>query len=240
MDGLFGRLADIAFALITPPRCRACGEALFDHANPYLCAKCLEPLLWIGDGACRGCGYPAGKFAKHREHCRRCRDGKLRLTGAAGVVRYRSGAKNLVKAMKFRGETRLVNPMADLMAERCRQADFHRKADCIMPVALHDSRRRERGFDQARLLAAGVGKRTGLPVRHGVLKRVRPTPPQALLRRAERLRNLEGAFHCADDLRNAKILLVDDVMTTGATMAECARACREAGASRVYALTFAR
>lgn len=240
MDRWFGRLVDMAFALLAPHRCRACGEALLDHANPYLCAKCLKSLLWIGDGACQGCGYPAGEYAKHREHCHRCRDGKLRLTGAASVVRYRFGAKDLVKTMKFRGETRLVKPMADLMTARYRQANFHHKVDCVIPVSLHAQRRRERGFDQAGLLALAIGARTGLPVRPGMLKRVRPTPPQALLHRAERLRNLEGAFHCSDDLSGVKVLLVDDVMTTGATMAECARACREAGSPRVYALTFAR
>lgn len=240
MSAVFRRVFDSARAFLTPHRCRLCGRALFDHANPYLCRECLAGMEWIGEGACRGCGYPAGPSAVHREDCFRCRGGKLGLTGAAMVARYRGGTKEVIKSLKFRGETTLAGMIAELMTARWRESEFYGKADFILPVALHKKRKRWRGFDQALLLSKAISERSGLPVREGILLRIKETPPQAMLRRAERLKNLEGAFQAKGDLKGAKIVLVDDVMTTGATMAECARVCRAAGAARIYALTFAR
>lgn len=235
-----GSIRGAVFAFLAPHRCRACGSALFGHGNPFLCPACLAEMLWIGGGACRGCGYPAGPGARHRRRCFRCRDGNLRLTAAASVARYRGGARGLVKSLKFRGETGIVDLLSTLMARRLSETDFARSIDFIVPVRLHESRRRERGFDQALFLARGVGRIARIEVRPDVLRRVRATPPQAALRRRERLTNLENAFAVQEDISGAGVLLIDDVMTTGATLAECARVCREAGASRIYGLTFAR
>lgn len=234
------RVLGIAFDLVTPDRCRLCGGPLFDHANPYLCPECLAGVPWIGPGACRGCGFPAGPGASLGGNCRRCAHGRLRLDGAAAVARYRGGAKRLVKALKFRGETRLAAPMAGLMAERYRNSHFFGAVDVLLPVSLHGERLLRRGFDQSVLLARTLSGLTALPVREGTLRRTRTTSPQANLRRAERLINLDGVFEAAEKLDGERVLLIDDVLTTGATVADCARACRQAGAARVYALTFAR
>lgn len=235
-----GRLFNAVLSHFAPPRCRCCHAPLFSHRNPYLCSDCVGALPWIGPGACPGCGYPAGPHAIHADGCFRCRGGRLNLTGAASVARYRAGARSLVLAFKFGGETELAAPIAALMGERLRGADFAGKLDLVLPVALHPAKRRQRGFDQAGLLADRVARHVGLPCRSDLMRRAIHTKPQATLQREARLENMTGAFTASGEVEGKRLLLVDDVMTTGATMAECARACRDAGARRVYALTFAR
>lgn len=234
------RLFSTALSFFAPPRCRNCRAPLFGRQNPYLCPSCAAGMHWIGDGACRGCGFPAGPHARHGANCHRCRGNRLALTGATSVVRYRAAARSLVLALKFAGETEIARVMAALMAKRLAEADFFAAVDFIVPVTLHPSRRRQRGFDQAVLLAVLVGKAAEIPVQPDALKRSRRTRPQSSLRREARLNNMIGAFTASSTIEGKRILLVDDVMTTGATMAECARTCRAAGAARVYALTFAR
>ena len=240
LGDILSHLAEAAFACLTPPRCRACHAALFGRKNPFLCRSCAESVFWIGPGACRGCGFPSGPHAIHGRDCFRCGGNRLNLTGAISVARYRGGARGLVLSFKFGGETELAAPLAGLMAERLRHAEFAGSFDLILPVALHPARRRLRGFDQAQLLAENIARSCGVPTADGVLRRTQHTRPQATLRREARLENMAGAFAVDGGLEGKRVLLVDDVMTTGATMAECARACREAGARRVYALTFAR
>lgn len=239
---LFRRLGKGAIEMLAPPRCRVCGAALWGCENPFLCAACLEKMAWIGDGACRKCGFPAGMHAAWSgDGCARCAGRDFGLREAAAVARYGGGAKNLVKSLKFRGERTLAPAMGALMAERVRAAGFAARIDCAAPVALHANRARFRGFDQAGLLAEALAARLGVPCAAGALKRVRETGPQALLRRAERLRTMEGVFEAAPSLvRGRRILLVDDVFTTGATMAAAAAACRKGGAGEVYGIAFAR
>ncbi|MDR1745642.1 MAG: ComF family protein, partial [Planctomycetota bacterium] len=228
-------LFEAAFSCFAPPRCRSCRAPLFAYDNPYLCSSCAGKVRWIGGGACGKCGFPAGQphedGAFLRDGCARCRGKTLHLDAAIAVARYQDGAGNLIRSFKYGGETELGRPLAGMMAERLRGADFFEKIDLIAPVALHPERKRERGFDQAKILADRVAKATGLASRDDVLERRTRTMPQASLHRKERLRNMEGVFAAnGDRVCGRRILLVADVLTTGATMADCARACREAGA----------
>lgn len=230
---------DQLLSCLTPPRCRVCRAALFNHANPYLCADCVGKIKWLGEGACRRCGFPAGPYASAANSCGHCRGKRLRLTGAAAVARYANGARNMVVSLKFRKEIQLAEPMAALMAERLRLAAFA-KPDALVPVRLHKNRLRERGFDQADLLCRHIAAMTGMRRESGMVEKVRHTPPQSSLDRRGRFDNIAGAFRASAALAGKTVVLVDDVMTTGATMRECAGACRQAGAKRVYALVFAR
>ncbi|MDR2390119.1 MAG: ComF family protein [Planctomycetota bacterium] len=224
---------------LSPPRCRLCQAPLFDHASPYLCQACAAGVEWIGEGACRKCGFPAGPGARLGQGCSRCRRLDLGLTAVAATTRYRHGARSLVLALKFRGETSIARPMASLMAERFRNFGFG-AIDWIVPASLHPERRRARGFDQSSLLGRHLAGEIDILLREDLLRRVRHTRPQSSLTRFGRLENARGAFTASPGIAGGRILLVDDVMTTGATLRDCARACREAGATRVYALVFAR
>lgn len=172
-------------------------------------------------------------------NCWRCRGRDLPFTRVAGAVRYLGPARALVKALKFGGETKLAVPIAEAMARRCRLAGIP-ACHLIMPVPIHDVRRRERGFNQAELLGRELSTPLGVPMVVGALRRIRPTAPQSGLRMRERWDNPKGAFAVTNAVAGKWVLLVDDVMTTGATLGECARVCRESGAERVYALVFAR
>ena len=233
------RMARLALALLAPPRCRVCGAPLLDYNQPCLCPDCVGKIAWIGDGACTGCGFPAGPHAVHGDSCGHCRGRRLSLARTAAVARYSGGARSLALSLKFRHETELAKTMALLMAERFHTAGFD-EIDMLIPVPLHPIRMRERGFDQAKLLCAHIGKATGIPMDSSSLTRVRHTEPQALRSRKQRLHNMDNAFAAGVSLSGKKILLVDDVLTTGSTMAACAKACRTAGATRVNALVFAR
>lgn len=126
------------------------------------------------------------------------------------------------------------------MARRALEVDFPRRFDAVIPVPLHPNRLRERGFNQAELLARPIASSFQAPLDAKALERIRHTEAQALLDRRLRLQNPVGAFRATDRWEGATLLLVDDVMTTGSTVSECAAVLRQAGASRVYVLVFAR
>jgi ComF family protein len=156
--------------------------------------------------------------------------------------------REAVNALKFRGRTRLAAPLGHLLstvvqrdAGDLRAISTNRLTD-IVPVPLHASRRRDRGFDQAELLAVELGRAIDLPVRTGLIARTRSTRPQVGLSPAARAENVRGAFALQHALpsRDRRLLLVDDVYTTGATLRACARALRKGNAEAVYAVTVSR
>jgi ComF family protein len=171
----------------------------------------------------------------------------LAASQPAGIVQlewcasFNGPARASVHALKYDGELRLVAPLAELMAARWRRAGVG--GDILVPVPVHAARRRQRGFDQAELLARGIGERLGLPVLYALERAARTTAQHQLGRRA-RQSNVKHAFGVApryiDDVRDRWLILVDDVVTTGATLAGCAAALYEAGAFAVSALTLAR
>lgn len=236
---LLAGLARGAASLLAPAWCRRCGSSLWGMHNPYLCPACLADIEWIAGPTCKTCGYPAGPFGEPVDACRHCRGANPPLTGTVAVARYSFGAKHLVTALKFRRETELVAPLAALMDARRRLARLP-ECDVALPVPLHSARKRQRGFNQAALLARAVAGRAGMEVGEKVLVKCRNTAPQSTLRRDERLAHGKDAYRVGADLSGKRVLLVDDVMTTGATLGECAKVCRAAGAVRVYALVFAR
>ncbi len=146
----------------------------------------------------------------------------------------------MLQRYKYNRDVTLVRPLAELLRERCPVAlsDF----DVVMPVPLHVNRLRWRGFNQAHLLVKPLAREVGVPVDPWSLERVRPTRPQVELTEAERRRNVAGAFRVTrpERVRGRKILLMDDVYTTGATVDECSRALRRAGAVGIDVLVLAR
>jgi len=147
-----------------------------------------------------------------------------------------------ISRFKFGGVARLARPLGALLADYADPEFPFSAVDLIIPVPLHPRRLRERGFNQSLLLARQVGKRRSIPLNFTALHRTRQTQPQTQLSGAERRKNVRGAFEVrqAEVVGGKRILLVDDVFTTGATVQECASVLGEAGASEVHVLTLAR
>ncbi|MFN2443030.1 MAG: ComF family protein [Thermoanaerobaculia bacterium] len=152
---------------------------------------------------------------------------------------YAGALESAIHALKYQGHHFLGGPLAELLFEAwC--LDFSSGADLVVPVPLHPSRLRRRGYNQAELLSRDFGRRAGIATDAGLLRKMRNTPPQATRNRAERLTGLTRVFLARPEVRGADVLLVDDVCTTGATLRSCAAALRKGGAASVRALVLAR
>lgn len=172
--------------------------------------------------------------------CLLCREDPPAYDGATAPYRYEGIARRAVWALKYEGVSALAGPLGELLAAHWAQVGP--AVDVVVPVPLHGRRRRQRGYNQAALLARKVANRLGLPLAQGALRRTRATPPQVgSADMAQRQRNVADAFIPGPQTVAAKrVLLIDDVMTSGATLDACARALRQAGARAVWGLTFAR
>ncbi len=219
-----------------------------------ICRACWSSFeAWSGP-LCTRCGLPfASPHALDSSvaECGACRDDAPAFDGARSFGLYTGKLRRVVLRLKFAGDERLGARLGELLAPTwvsLVQA-FELDSPLIVPVPLHASRRRERGFNQSELLAAGLVRALGRQigglspqVAKGCLRRQRATPPQTGLSVAARRENLRGAFEVVRpaQVRARAIVLVDDVMTTGATLSACARALKRAGAAQVLGLTLAR
>ncbi|HUB10139.1 MAG TPA: ComF family protein [Myxococcales bacterium] len=226
MSALLGALTD----LLSPPACAACDEPL-PHARAF-CARCEVGLSDCDPAECAACGGRAGP----RGCCRACARRLAPLAGVRCAFVHEGALAEAIHRLKYRARDDLAPGLADLLGELPLPA-----ADLLVaPVPLHPRRLRERGFDQAWLLARGLAERRGLPTLPRLLQRVRHDRPQVGLDRAGREANVRDAFVAGTQAAGRDVLLVDDVLTTGATLREAARALGRAGARQVFALTLAR
>jgi ComF family protein len=221
------------------PSCAACGELLDHPSHGPVCDACWRSILPLTPPLCDSCGDPLPswrEFSVPLGRCARCRRAPRFLDRARAVGDYDGRLRAIVHALKYEGRRSLARPLAALMRER--GAALVEAADVAVPVPLHPSRRRHRGFNQA----ADLARHVGMPVSHA-LRRVRATATQTGLPAAQRHRNVRGAFALTRRVRDVigrTVLLIDDVSTTGATLEACARVLKEAGARQVLALTAAR
>jgi len=168
-------------------------------------------------------------------------DETARVCVSASAFRYEGVARQAVQSLKFRGRKTLATTFAILLEKRLAdEPGFLEGVDLIVPVPLHPSRRRERGFNQSALVARELARRWEIPASEKALVRNRKTRPQVGLSARERADNIRGAFEAGPEVRGKVILLVDDVMTTGATASACARGFRAGGAEETRVLTLAR
>jgi ComF family protein len=228
-----------------PPRCAVCGAGLPIDTDRRVCPSCRQNVEPIRAPSCDLCGIPL-ESADENDRCRHCAIAPPAFDSARAITRYRAGAdgSNAVASLLRRHKYGLDQSLSRALAEYL-DASLPLDAgsyDVVMPVPLHRTRLRWRGFNQAALLGATLARRLRCPLDVTTLARTRHTPPQTARDRAERARNVRGAFAVRRPARVAgrRILLVDDVMTTGATADECARVLRAAGAERIDVLTLAR
>ena len=214
------------------PQCAACGA----HAAP-LCPACSASLVELGP-ACPRCAEPTGE---HAVTCWRCAVDPLPLDRVVAPWRFGGQLASAIRRLKFTGRAHIARDVAPLWAPVLAAAVAERDA-IVVPVPLHWRRRWTRGYDHAWLLARHACALAGIAAPVRALRRVRHAPAQSTLSAAERTRNVQGAFAAgsAAAIAGRAVVLIDDVMTTGATLAAAARPLRRAGATSVTALVLAR
>ena len=223
-------------SLLFPLRCRLCGAA--PSTDVALCRACLDDLPWLEDSCCR-CARPLPSGVDS-PLCGACLKRAPVFDAATALLHYRAPADYLIQRLKFSGELALAPLLADLLAEKI-AARTPPLPDFLIPVPLHRVRLQERGFNQAMELARRLGRRLAVPVEHRLCHRTRHTRPQSLTPTGLRRRNLRGAFSVTGELpATAHVAIIDDVMTSGHTADELARALRRAGAVHVEVWIVAR
>ncbi len=226
---------------LAPPGCCLCGEALGPRAFPALCTGCLLDLPGAKRPRCARCAQPTDRAAPACTACATT-DPCPPVSATLAVGDYAPPLDRVVTSLKFGRQIVLARPLGELLAARWLGNPEPVRLDCLVPVPLGDSRLAQRGFNQALELARAMSRAlaTPLPVLPRRLLRVRDTPAQSGLALDERRRNLQGCFRYRGRLDGLHVGLIDDVMTSGSTLAEAARTLRGAGASRVVALVVAR
>lgn len=231
-----------------PPRCRGCAEIFYGRDSEYFCPACWKKIQLVAPPMCRLCGRPFPQASGEDHACGACLARPPHFTRAWSWALYpREEAdehplRQAVQKFKYGRKVSLGKPLGRLMARGSREFLQDCDADSIIPVPLHPKRLRWRGFNQALLLGRQLSRAYGIPADPFTLIRVKETPPQTQLNEDERRRNVRGAFAIAKErsVKEKKILLVDDVYTSGATVNECGRTLRRAGAADVYVLTLTR
>jgi competence protein ComFC len=235
LDGL-GAIA----SLLYPPVCTICGANI--RAGEYLCSQCESKTIRIVAPFCQTCSEPFDGAITNAFTCANCAQRTIHFDAAVAAYRSRGIVREIIHNFKYKRQIYLRHLVARWLCaalndERLRERRF----DIIIPVPLHPARQRERGFNQASLLAELLGAQMSIQSKPA-LERIRYTTTQTALDRAERMENLHNAFRLRKnmDVRGLRVLLIDDILTTGSTLSECARVLKRAGAISVHAATAAR
>ena len=226
--------------LLLPPLCLVCRERSTIHRQTMLCAECDEQLPRYSGARCTCCALPfAATGGSHL--CEACLRHRPAFSSIFYHGLYKEQLRDSIQRFKYHDDISLARVLGQLTVSST-AADLHSyDPELIIPVPLHRTRLRQRGYNQALLLARELGELDRYPVTSQGLRRVRPTVTQQGLDAGERRRNVRGAFEVdGEPVRGKRVLLVDDVMTTGATLHECARILRRAGATDVAAAVVAR
>ncbi len=228
--------------LLYPEVCQLCGEQRATPGEGFVCVKCWSQVRFIKPPFCERCGVPvAGEITSHFE-CANCRDMDLHFCSARSAVIARGVVLETIHRYKYSRALWFEPFLIDLLLRAALPALRDEKWDLIVPVPLHHLKEREREFNQAERLATPLARALALPLNPHLLRRVQPTRTQTLLTKTQRAENVRRAFARRQDrrLRGERVILVDDVFTTGATTSACARVLRGAGAGEVCVWTVAR
>ena len=230
LNGIKGAALDFLF----PRFCVGCGKE-----GNFICQSCQAELPLIEAPVCQKCGKPLKNSARQLI-CSNCADWESGIDGIRSPFRFEGTIRKAVHEFKYRNLRAMAGQLAVYLADCLSENNI--SYDVIVPVPLHSKRLRERGYNQSLLLAAGLSKLTGFPVNDSCLVRKIYNVPQAKTGSVEeRRQNVIGIFSCVnEDLHKKKVLLIDDVTTSGATLNACASVLKTGGAESVWGLTLAR
>ncbi|MCD7746041.1 MAG: ComF family protein [Lachnospiraceae bacterium] len=232
------KIGDTAVRLLYPPRCPLCDQIRPARSAQYnlVCESCRPSLPWISEPACMKCGKPLAR--EESEYCEDCMRTRHLFDQGRAAFAYSGALRHSVYRMKFQNRRDYLDFYAEAMVragQRCLEL-WHPQV--IVPVPMHWKKRATRGYNQSELLAVRISRLTGIPCDKKLLRCIRYTGNQKELNRRERLQNLKGSFAVRmPEPSQERVLLIDDVYTTGSTMDEAARALRDAGVRQIYFLT---
>ncbi len=229
--------------LIYPNICQFCEKEIATTKEGYVCKRCKNNIKHIEPPFCERCGKPFSGSITVRFICADCKISKIYFDHARSAVEYEGIIKKAVHLYKYRSALWIEPMLADILITTVQKDLNPDEWDSIIPVPLHFVKYYERGFNQAERLSNFISKATKIPVNKKVLKRIKYTETQTTRDRTKRSENVKNAFAVKDKigwLKGKKIILIDDVMTTGSTVNECSRMLRRAGVAKIDVWTFAR
>ena len=237
MSSFLAKAKGITLDILFPPLCLVCQKALaVGEKETAICANCFTSIPINNTLTCPIC---RARLADNKKICHL--NSSFRLAAASSYDN--DIVKGLIWQLKYQRQTAASSPLAQILLEHLRTLDFNLVSYEIMPVPLHQNRERKRGFNQSELIAASLSKKINLPINAGALKRVKDTPPQAETKDfEEREKNMANSFLVIkpEFIKSRKIILVDDVFTSGATLTAAVLALKAAGAGRVIGLVVAK
>ena len=243
--GLLAEISDAVVSIFFPSACRICERLLTSAIRVPLCEECLLSFARVPKMLCEVCGRPQPGFTQKEGEallCPACQERTYAFERARSFALYEEAVVRAILLLKFEQIEPLGAWFAERLAEVVNDEGARLAADVVVPVPLHRERERERGYNQAALISKPLAKKLRLPHKAVLLMRTRARPDKQVLSLEERWESVRGAFATrpGSQVDNLRVLLVDDVLTTGATLDACARALREAGAKSVIGLTVAR
>lgn len=225
---------EAAVDVLFPRRCPVCNEIVLPKGN-LICPSCYKKLSFVKSPSCKKCGKEV--FSDSQEYCFDCTKHRRSFEYGFALVNYNEAAKNSMLKIKYKNKREYLDFYTDEIVKKLAFRIQWTKADGLVPVPVHPKRLRQRGFNQAQVLAEKLGEALKLPVYPHILRRNKKTAPQNGLTPQERLKNLEQAFAAADIPDEVQsVILVDDIYTTGSTVEACTRVLKKAGVKRVFFL----
>lgn len=235
-------MAQAGLALAYPEICQLCRQEPAGPDEGWVGETCRKQIRFIRPPFCESCGHPVEGEVDGAFQCPNCRDHRWAFDQARGAARAQGVVLEAIHRFKYLQETWFAAFLAGLIRDSLSPRERWEKPwDAVVPVPLHPRKLKERGFNQAVLIGGILARELGLPLEASWVRRVRDTPTQTRLDRKERLGNLQHAFHAMPRPRvPGTVLLLDDVLTTGATLSSCAEALKQSGVRRVEAWAVAR